>query len=181
MSAENDKVVGLDHSSVKLSEFSHLWKGLYDEEAVAIRAALGDRVHDIEHIGSTAIVDMPAKPIIDIAATVGTDADLERSVQPLVDAGYDYKGEYGLPGRHFFIKGDPSTHHLHLVIDGSNHWYSWLLFRDYLVQHKGLADQYSEIKKLLAVQYADDRPAYTKAKGEFIVKALQQAFLDTIQ
>lgn len=167
--------IGLDHKSVKLVPFSTEWKDLFEEEEKIIRSTLGERVLLIEHIGSTAIPGIVAKPIIDIAATVPDESDIEKCVQPLVDAGYEYKGEYGLPGRHFFIKGVPSTHHLHVVVSGSHHWKSWLLFRDYLIEHPELANDYSAEKQELAATHASDREGYTMAKGSFIVQVLEQA------
>lgn len=168
-------MIGLDHNSVKLVPFSPEWKNLFEEEKQALFSTLAGCLLEVEHIGSTAIPNMPAKPIIDIAATVKNEGDIEKCIKPLTDTGYEYKGEYGLPGRHFFIKGKPSTHHLHVVVSGSHHWELWLLFRDYLIQHKHPAHEYSVVKQALAKKYARDRDSYTKNKGDFIVAVLKQA------
>jgi GrpB-like predicted nucleotidyltransferase (UPF0157 family) len=168
-------MIGLDHSKVELAPYSAKWIELFAAEQESLQSALGDLVLEIQHIGSTAIPGMAAKPIIDIAATIPNIDEIEKCVQPLEGVGYEHKGEYGLPGRHFFIKGKPSTHHLHIVEKGSHHWDLWLLFRDYLIEHDVPADKYSEMKQRLADKFASDRSAYTANKGDFIRKVLEEA------
>jgi GrpB-like predicted nucleotidyltransferase (UPF0157 family) len=166
--------IGLDHNAVKLSPYSSQWLHLYKSEKALLEETLKDLVIAVEHIGSTAVPGMTAKPIIDIAACVKDRAALDACMRPLAAAGYAYKGEYGLPGRYFFIKGEPSTHHLHVVLEGSYHWKSWITFRDYVSKHDNVAQEYAALKTVLAERYANDRPSYTKAKGRFISDVLDR-------
>lgn len=116
-----------------------------------------------------------AKPIIDIAVAVRQIADAESCVIPLESIGYEYRGEQGIPGRHFFAKGEPRTHHLHLVEADSVFWRSHLLFRDYLRQHADVAAEYETLKRRLAIEYKDNREAYTEGKAAFIENVLRAA------
>ncbi|MGB8510694.1 MAG: GrpB family protein [Pyrinomonadaceae bacterium] len=151
------------------------WHDLFAEEEGRLRVAIGEYVLAIEHVGSTVICGLSAKPIIDIAVAVREIADAEKCVIPLERIGYEYRGEQGIPGRHFFGKGGPRTHHLHLVESGSDLWLSHLLFRDYLLQHRETAEKYEELKRELAEKYKGDREAYTEGKASFIEKVLKAA------
>jgi len=171
--------IGLEHGTVRLVPYSPEWKALFNEEKHLLESILGDMVVGIEHIGSTAIPDMPSKPIIDIAVAVRGKEDIPRCVELLTTKGYAYKGEYGLPGRHFFIKGTLHTHHLHVVAQGCHHWDLWLLFRNYMREHGELASQYSALKRAMAEKFASDRDSYTKSKGAFIGKTLEGAMTNS--
>jgi len=167
--------LGLEQGTVRLVRYSSAWRILFDKERANLSGAAGDLFLAIEHIGSTAIPDMEAKPIIDIAATIRTLDDVEKCVKALSSAGYEYKGEYGLPDRHFFVKGNPHTHYLHVVQEKSDHWRAWLTFRDYLRRNKQAFDEYAALKRDLAIRHSSDRTAYTKAKTEFIAAILKRA------
>jgi GrpB-like predicted nucleotidyltransferase (UPF0157 family) len=127
-----------------------------------------------EHIGSTAVRGLAAKPIIDIMAPV---ASLEDSLPAIEEAGrigyafYPYKPEI----MHWFCKPGPSyrTHHLHLVPFGSQLWLDRLAFRDALRASETLRTEYQALKYSLAQAHREDREAYTSAKGPFIERALQ--------
>ncbi len=125
-------MLGLPKGTVKLEAHSERWQQCFVEEAARIRAAIGEVVASIEHIGSTSVRGIAAKPIIDIAVGVQKIADGKSCVRPLENIGYEYRGEHGIAGRFYFVKGEPRTHHLHLVEIGSDFWRSHLLFRDYL-------------------------------------------------
>lgn len=170
--------IGLEHGTVKLVPYSADWPRQFDEEKKLLSEAMGTLCLTIEHIGSTAIPGIEAKPIIDIAAMISSLEDVDKCVEVLTKAGYEYKGEYGLPGRHFFVKGAPVTHHLHVVASGSDHWDSWLFFRDHLRAETDISKAYADIKHELAESYAQDRNAYTRNKGDFIVRTLREAGAD---
>ena len=165
--------LGLEHGTVKLVPFSSRWEKHYEKEKRVLCAAVGDLLTGIEHIGSTAVPNMQAKPIIDIAAQARNAAAIRKCISKLPKHGYEYKGEYGLPGRHFFVRN--KTHHLHLVVKGSRHWKRWLIFRDYLIDNPRIAGEYSRLKRRLAKKFARDRDRYTKAKGGFIVDTVTKA------
>lgn len=129
----------------------------------------------VEHIGSTCIPGIKAKPVVDIAMAVASAPDDERLKQALLALGYEARGEYGLPGRQFFTWGQPPVIHLHVVAANAPHWRDWLDFRDYLLAHPVHARAYEQEKIRLAEKYAGDRAAYTKSKGEFILHTLALA------
>ncbi len=168
-------MLGLPKGTVKLEPHSERWRQLFAEEAAQIREAIGEIITSIEHIGSTSINGIAAKPIIDIAVGAGKIADGESCVRPLENIGYEYRGEHGIAGRFYFVKGEPRTHHLHLVEIGSDFWRSHLLFRDYLRENQAVAEDYENLKKELAKRYAENREAYTNGKAAFIENVLKTA------
>ena len=125
----------------------------------------------IEHVGSTAVPGLAAKPVIDIIAAVHT---LEASRPALeVLAGLDYcYAPYRSEAEHWFFKPSPAfrTHHLHLVPCTSPQWLETLAFRDYLRSHPGTAAEYDDLKRRLAQEFRFDREAYTQTKGPFVTR-----------
>ena len=168
-------MLGLERGVVRLAPHAERWHDLFAEEAGRLRAAVGVYALAVEHVGSTAVCGLSAKPIIDIAVAVREIADAEKCVTPLGLVGYEYRGEQGIPGRHFFGKGAPRTHHLHVVEMGSDFWRSHLLFRDYLLQHRDAVEEYEQLKKGLAEKYRHNREAYTEGKAAFIEGVLRAA------
>ncbi len=159
-------------------DYNPQWPERFAEEAGALRQAIGDGLVAIEHVGSTAIPGLAAKPIIDILVGVQTLARGEAAVPALEALGYEYRGENGIPGRLYFRKGlvqFQRTHHLHLVELGHEQWAPMLSFRDYLRTHSEEARQYEVLKRGLAVQFRDDRRAYTNGKEEFVRAVLLKA------
>ena len=137
-------------------------------EARAIRQVLGDTLVGIEHVGSTAVPGLAAKPVIDIIVSV---TSLAAAIPALEALGYDCRGENGIPGRLFFRKGLVEfrrTHHLHLVEVGHEQWKFTLAFRNYLRSHPGDMRRYEEVKRALAEKFRDNRSAYTNGKADFI-------------
>ena len=126
-------------------------------------------------MGSTSIPGMLAKPIIDIAIAVADFEDARVCIPLMEGLGYEYKGEFGIPLRHYFVKGDPRTFHVHMSEITSLEWQNTLLFRDYLCQHADLAAEYAELKTRLALKYPQDRTAYLDGKTEFVQRVLQIA------
>ena len=163
--------------AVEIAEYDPAWPELYERERDLIGGSLGDLVVAIEHVGSTAVPGLGAKPIIDIMVGVRTLAEGEKCVMPLEGLGYEYRGEAGIPGRLFFRKftAGVRTHHLHMVEQGSDYWERTILFRDYLRQHPQEAGDYYELKVRLAEQYGADREGYTEAKTEFVESVLTRA------
>jgi GrpB-like predicted nucleotidyltransferase (UPF0157 family) len=171
----NDKFIGLPKGTVALYSDNIVWKRKYEEEKEILQAALGNNILDIQHIGSTSIPGMIAKPIIDIAIAVKKFEDAFVYIQPIENLGYEYKGELGIPRRHYFVKGDPRTHHIHMVEIESREWINQILFRDYLIQHPQSSKAYADLKMELAKKFPTDREAYTDAKAPFINQILKLA------
>lgn len=160
---------------VEIQEYDPTWPSRFEAERSGLLTVCRDRIAGVEHIGSTAIPGLAAKPIIDLMAGAEELVVDEDLLSRLSGFGYEYFGEYGIPGRHFFRKGDPRTHHLHWVRFGGDFWEEHLLFRDHLREHLDEARRYEELKRELAVRYADDRDSYTASKTGFIRDVLARA------
>jgi len=160
-------------------DYDPQWPILYEEEKDRILGLIGRLVVAIEHIGSTAVPGLGAKPIIDIMVAVRRLADAEECVEPLQSIGYEHVPEYNeiIPERRYFHKGpaEARTHHLHVVELASDFWERHLLFRDFLRTHPEEAQQYYDLKKELAANYRSDREAYTEAKTAFIESVVDKA------
>jgi GrpB-like predicted nucleotidyltransferase (UPF0157 family) len=144
-------------------------------EVTRLRVAVGDHLLAIEHIGSTAICGLSAKPIIDIGAAVASSKEAIRYLAPLTELGYEFRGANGLPGRAYFVKGHPRTHHLHVLEVTSSAWANHLAFRDYLCKDDHAAKEYDRVKRQLAEMHPTDRVAYTNGKAPFIQEILRRA------
>jgi GrpB-like predicted nucleotidyltransferase (UPF0157 family) len=155
-----------------LVPYTPAWKGYFEREKATLQVVLGTKILDIQHIGSTSIPGMIAKPIIDIAIAV-VDFDEAKVCIPLVESlGYEYKGEFGIPRRHYFVKGDPRLFHIHMSEASGAEWENTLLFRDYLCNHPDMAEEYAQLKQQLAKKHPQDRQAYLDGKTAFVEKVL---------
>ena len=170
-------MLGLDRKSIELVPHRSEWKSLFESEADLLRGVVGNHIIAIEHIGSTSISGLEAKPIIDILVGVQKLSDAEKCIAPLAEIGYEYRGESGIAERFYFRKGrtDVSTHHLNIVETTSDFWREHLLFRDYLRRHADAAQSYGKLKRELALKHEGNRPAYTEAKANFIKSVLEKA------
>lgn len=153
------------------------WRAMFDAEAARLRAVAGGLLAALEHVGSTAVEGLAAKPVIDLLGGVVKLADADALVPLVVAAGYAYDPthEDELPERRYFVRRDgrgERTHHLHVVPVGSWFWTQHLAFRDHLRAHPDMAARYGALKSRLAVLHREDRVAYTRGKAEFIVSCL---------
>jgi GrpB-like predicted nucleotidyltransferase (UPF0157 family) len=173
--------IGLRRGTVKLVAHHPKWAEYFSEEEQLLFKILGEKVLDIRHIGSTSISGIPAKPILDILAAVETLTDVEAFTQDLNKIGYEDKGDGGVPGRRFFVKGAEAkrTHHLNFCELNSFFWRSHLAFCDYLERHPEIAREYSALKRGLADRFPNDRGAYTAGKEEFVRSVLDRAMNKT--
>lgn len=160
---------------VEIDDYDPSWPQRFEEERGALLERLGDTVQDIQHIGSTAIPGCAAKPIIDLMVGVDELNVDDALTEKLKEFGYEYFGEFGIPGRHFFRKGDPRTHHLHWVRIGGDFWEHQILFREYVTAHPDELKKYVELKRQLAAKYHHDRPRYTSSKTDFIEALMTRA------
>src|SRR5215213_1249790 len=113
-------MLGLEKGFVKLLPHDEQWHELFADEKARIQAAIGEFLLAIEHVGSTSVCGIAAKPILDIAIAITDKADGEKCVAPLENLGYVYRGENGIAGRFYFVKGAPQrTHHLHMLLADS--------------------------------------------------------------
>lgn len=164
---------------VVIVDYDPQWPALYTEEKRRILTVIGDAVIAIEHVGSTAVPGLGAKPIIDIMAAVRRLPDAEKCVEPLRTIGFEYVPEYNevIPERRYFHKGpaEARTHHLHMVELTSGFWEKHLLFRDLLRTHPEEAQRYCQLKKELAANVGSDRETYTEVKTSYIESAIANA------
>ena len=165
-------VLGLERGVVSLSNHREEWHDLFVEERKRILTAVRDPIVQVEHIGSTAICGISAKPILDIVVGTPTFETQLPFLKDLESIGYEYKGENGIPGRHYFGKGMPRTVHLNIVRFGGTFWLSHLAFRDHLKQNPEIAREYEQLKLDLTQRFHNDRGAYTKGKETFIRKII---------
>jgi GrpB-like predicted nucleotidyltransferase (UPF0157 family) len=167
-------------AEVTIVDYNPAWPVMFEEEKAHLLNAAGIWIEDIQHVGSTAVPGLAAKPIIDIMIAIYSLSDVQKCVAPIESLGYDYTGEHGLPERHFFRKPPPDswvgrTHHIHMVLKDSNQWTNQIHFRDYLRSHPEARRDYENLKRELARQFSADRFAYTDAKQEFIFAILRKA------
>lgn len=150
------------------------WSLQYEQEKIQLLNALGDTVVDIQQIGSTSVLGLAAKPVIDIL--LGLEIPPKPAqISSLEALGYLYFGEFGIPGRHYFRRGMPRTHQIHVVQVDSEFWKTHILFRDFLRTHPEAAQQYEALKRHLAVEFRYDRDRYTDSKAPLINQLLIQA------
>lgn len=177
MSAANDDIHRAIHEAVALSPYDASWPLTFRSEATRL-AVITSELLAIEHIGSTAVPGMVAKPVIDLLAAVPSMTVADVLVDRLCAAGggYTTSAEFNasLGDRRWIMRhaNGHRTHHLHLVLPGSTHWIDRIHFRDLLRSDTGLAADYIALKHRLAIEFHDDREAYTHAKATFIAAAL---------
>jgi GrpB-like predicted nucleotidyltransferase (UPF0157 family) len=160
---------------IKVVEYDLNWPAMFDQEREKLETVLGDLVVTIEHIGSTAVPGLAAKPIIDLLVGVRSlnEARL-RCIDPLHSLGYSHITDYEawLPSELFFRKRVPGpwTHHVHMMepSDSRGRWDEFLLFRDYLRGHPEAVSEYAELKRSAAVTAGDDIEIYRNAKNTFV-------------
>jgi GrpB-like predicted nucleotidyltransferase (UPF0157 family) len=158
------------------------WRHEFQHESERIAAALGSNVVAVHHIGSTAIPPIHAKPIIDLLLVVQDITALDEKLPIMEAMGYVALGEFGIPGRRYFRRdnavGD-RTHQVHAFQNGSPQIQRHLAFRDYMLAHPDVAQNYSDLKRELAAKYPNDSEAYMDGKDEFIREIDRRAALQS--
>jgi len=169
-------MIGLKRGTVKLVRYNPNWWQRFKCEEKKIRKVFGRDALEIQHVGSTAIPGILAKPIIDIALIVPSFQKAKLYEKRLKEIGYKIKKNDTRKERLFFTKGPEKkrTHYLHIGEIGSNYAEDMILFRNYLRKHKDTAKEYSELKENLAKRYQDKREIYTVRKTELIKKIVNK-------
>jgi len=165
---------------IEVVDYSHDWPLACAREAANIKHALGDNCLEVHHIGSTSVVGLAAKPIIDMLPVV---RDIRAVDQHAMEAlGYEAKGEFGIPFRRFFTKGqDLRTHNAHVFEQGNSEIERHLKFRDWMRNHPADRDAYAELKKSLAKKFPNDIESYCLGKEGFIANIDAQAGWDGVK
>ena len=151
---------------VELVDHDPSWAALFEQERILLARVFDGQAIGIEHIGSTSVPGLCAKPIVDVLVGL---RELELSaaqIAAMQELGYEFLGEYGRPGRLFFRK-HPRTHHVHVVAYGGEHWNRQLTFRDALRTDAHERQRYDEFKRRLAAD-GHPREVYTELKTPFI-------------
>ena len=166
-------MIGLKKGTVTLVPHEKEWDANAESIIKLLKHLLGDTVLDIQHIGSTSVFSIHAKPIIDIAVAVRDVNDILPYVEVLKRHNILLHEEV-VAGQMFFVieNGDIRTHHIHVVKWNGTEWKNYIHFRDYLNANENVALQYEKLKEELESKYADDRVAYTKGKQNMINKIL---------
>jgi GrpB-like predicted nucleotidyltransferase (UPF0157 family) len=167
---------------IKLSEHNELWHDEFLSEEKRLKEILGNEIIDIQHIGSTAIPGLLAKPIIDIAVLVSSIQNISYFTKLLEKVGYSYKPDMSSVERIFLRKGDPVKYHLSIACPLHTYWERQILFRDYLISHLEYKKEYENlkieaIKELPESDFKDlsRSKGYSAKKGPFVDKILKLA------
>lgn len=169
--------IGLKRGTVKIVAYNPDWVAAFEAEKNNLERVIGEYVSAIEHVGSTAVPKLAAKPIIDMIAAVDDLSIYTQLLETLTEHGYEYMPERVFADRVFFPKGprENRTHHLSLVIKNSKGWTEPIAFRDYLRCHPIERKKYQALKEKLAEQYPNHRALYTQSKDTLIKEMLAKA------
>ena len=166
---------------VVIAPYDPNWPRMFEEEKARLDSALGGHALSIQHIGSTSVPGLGAKPIIDIMIAARTLEEADQfCVQPIIDLGYEYVKEFEqeTPMRRYFRKSNAEgarTHHIHMVVINSDWWVNHLLFRDYLHADGDVRRAYEAHKRELAEQEWPTSNDYAEAKTGFILRMMGEA------
>lgn len=161
-------MLGLPKGEVFLVPWTDDWSKEFLSEKERIKNKIGNYAVNIHHIGSTAVKGLSAKPIIDIAVEIKEYNDGESCVNPLKILGYSYAGINILPDRHYFYKGEPRTHQMHMYQSGNKYLLEQLHFRDYLRSNDHARMEYQELKMQLSKANNHNKHTYADEKMDFV-------------
>jgi GrpB-like predicted nucleotidyltransferase (UPF0157 family) len=163
--------------AVRIVDYDPAWPALAERELRGIKEALGPRAVRLEHVGSTAVPGLAAKPILDLQLSVDAIEPREPYVEPLEELGYLFVAAPESPGYNFFAKPPdrPRTHHLHVCEVGSEHELRHVAVREFLRGHPDEAASYAALKRELAARHPQDRLAYIAGKEAYIDKLEERA------
>jgi len=160
---------------IMIEDYDARWPQLFEILRTRIGAVLGSLAAAIEHIGSTAVPGLAAKPIIDIDVLLQSQADLQRAIERLATVGYEHQGDLGVAGREAFrAPADVFPHHLYVCAPDSSEYGRHIAFRNHLRCNSEDAHAYERLKKSLADRLGNDRDGYTLAKTDFIEATLRR-------
>ncbi len=168
------------HDEIVVVAYDASWPQAFAAARLGAEAALGPLAYAIEHIGSTAVAGLSAKPVIDLLAGLVTFDSSRAPLPSLLAAGWQFPTDLNetLDGRRFYMRTGASgvrTHHLHLVAYDGPLWLGYLQFRDALRSSPALAREYETLKLALADRFRDDRERYTASKTDFVTRVLGRA------
>ncbi|MBY0503565.1 MAG: GrpB family protein [Bryobacteraceae bacterium] len=165
---------------VIVSDYDPAWPHWFDQLRERIWPAVSDLALAIEHVGSTSVPGLAAKPVIDLDIVIGTPADLPAIAERLAALGYRHRGNLGIEDRDAFRHSGSShpPHHLYVCPAGSLALHNHLVLRDHLRVHPTCAAEYAQLKLNLARQHPFDMDSYVEGKSAFILHVLALHGLD---
>lgn len=169
--------LGLTYGTVELAETDPAWEATYRRLADSLSRALSSHAPTIEHIGSTAVHGLPAKPILDIAVGLSENVPVDELSAALTPLGYIFRGDKGEEGGLLFVLEDRPWHRVaavHAVAHRGAQWNQYLAFRELLRRDASVRESYAQLKRSLARDFPNDRRAYTAAKHSFIREHLSR-------
>jgi len=163
--------------TIEVVPYDPAWPDRFQEVADELAALFGDEIVAIHHIGSTAVPSLAAKPIVDLCVEVRDLARVDAFDAEMVRRGYLVRGEAGIAGRRFFVKGteEVRSHHVHTYQVGHAEVERHLVFRDYLIAHPAEAALYGRVKEEAARRFPHDIEGYMEAKKDLILDRIQKA------
>jgi GrpB-like predicted nucleotidyltransferase (UPF0157 family) len=170
--------IGGSANPVVVVDYDPQWPATFEILSAPLAGALGTLAAAIEHVGSTSVPGLAAKPIIDIDVLLKSTTDLPLVIQRLACIGYVHRGDLGVAGREAFYAppGSPK-HHLYVCPPESREYRRHLALRDFLRTHSAEAENYGKLKRSLGARFRNDRSAYNEGKSEFVEALLQRALL----
>jgi GrpB-like predicted nucleotidyltransferase (UPF0157 family) len=171
-----DTMLGLTYGQVRLVDSDPGWPAAFERLAAELGGALGERAVAVEHVGSTAVPGLVAKPILDLAVGLAPTSDPDHVIPAIERLGYQFRGDKGdTGGLLLFVLEDRPAHrvgHVHVVPYGSEKWRQCLAFRDRLRIDPDARASYAEVKRRLGERFASDRQVYTAGKAAFVAGLL---------
>ncbi len=161
----------MSNRKIEVLDYDKNWPAVFETEKALLLGIIRNLTIKIEHIGSTSVPNLAAKPIIDILVEVSDLNQLDTKDDDFRHLNYAVKGENGIAGRRYYQKGgDNRTHHIHAFQSGSPALCRHRAFKDYLIAHPDIADSYALIKKEAALSCQHDNELYMSLKNDFILK-----------
>ncbi len=174
---DNWQSLGTAGEHIEVVEYRAEWARVFEREAAAILAACSPRITEVHHIGSTSVLGLAAKPILDFLPVAAGPAEAGEAVAAMTAIGFRYRGENGIAGRFYFdrVVGGRTVMHVHMFPAGHPEVHRHLVFRDHLRKNPDTAREYERLKRELATRYRNDRRAYTESKADFITGVIDAA------
>ncbi|MFC7204386.1 GrpB family protein [Haloferax namakaokahaiae] len=173
----DEPALGLARGTVELVSYDPRWRDAYDREVARLDPRIDEYVLGFEHVGSTSIPGLAAKPILDILALVSDLGETDALARELEELGYEERPNDEVPDRRFFARGPESrrTHYLSVTERGSECHRDQVAFRDALRADSDRRDEYESLKRALESSHRENRSAYTSAKSSFVQSVIDGA------
>jgi GrpB-like predicted nucleotidyltransferase (UPF0157 family) len=161
---------------IEIVDYDDSWPEEFERLRARLAAALGPVATRIEHVGSTAVPGLAAKPKLDVDVVVASDADVEAAIVRLAEIGFVHQGNLGVPGREAFKGPDGGDrYHVYVCVEDGEPLRQHLAFRDRLRADPQAATEYAALKRKLARRFGADRDGYTRAKSEFVERVVSSS------